>query len=177
MHLELPGLVILASGLSGVGVYAAAAALGFRHGIDWDHIAAITDITSTTAGVGDEEESWLIGEPGVMLTDESHHATHGPHDDPNHAHDDADNEPHSHGQHAGAATAEGTATATIAMAVADPKAPAPRLDRHSRALFYGSLYALGHGSVVVVLGLLAIVAREFLPDWIDPVMDAWSASR
>src|SRR5262249_61525214 len=24
------------------------AALGFRHGFDWDHIAAITDITSTT---------------------------------------------------------------------------------------------------------------------------------
>ena len=24
--------------------------LGVRHGIDWDHIAAITDITSTTAG-------------------------------------------------------------------------------------------------------------------------------
>jgi cytochrome c biogenesis protein CcdA len=27
---------------------------GFRHGIDWDHIAAITDITST-AGTGEEE--------------------------------------------------------------------------------------------------------------------------
>ena len=25
------------------------AALGFRHGFDWDHIAAITDITSTTS--------------------------------------------------------------------------------------------------------------------------------
>lgn len=28
---------------------------GFRHGIDWDHIAAITDITST-AGVGEESQ-------------------------------------------------------------------------------------------------------------------------
>ncbi len=28
-----------------------ALALGFRHGIDWDHIAAITDITSTTTSI------------------------------------------------------------------------------------------------------------------------------
>jgi cytochrome c biogenesis protein CcdA len=31
----------------GVGVMASAFFFGFRHGIDWDHIAAITDITST----------------------------------------------------------------------------------------------------------------------------------
>ena len=31
-----------------VGLLLGMAALGFRHGIDWDHIAAITDITSTT---------------------------------------------------------------------------------------------------------------------------------
>jgi cytochrome c biogenesis protein CcdA len=33
-----------------------ALALGFRHGIDWDHIAAITDITSTTTNVEIAEE-------------------------------------------------------------------------------------------------------------------------
>ena len=38
--------------------------LGIRHGIDWDHIAAITDITSTTA----------TADAG----DERHDAEHGP---------------------------------------------------------------------------------------------------
>ena len=31
----------------GVGVLVSAFLFGFRHGIDWDHIAAITDITSS----------------------------------------------------------------------------------------------------------------------------------
>jgi hypothetical protein len=168
MHLELPGLVILASGLSGVGVYAAAAALGFRHGIDWDHIAAITDITSTTAAV-DEDESWLIAEPGVMFTDERHHEVHGPHD--GHDHDgspgDAEGgeEPHSHGAHGTTA-----ATTVSSVAVAAP-APRRRLQQQRRALLFGSLYALGHGSIVVVLGLAAIVAAQFLPSWVDPVLE------
>jgi hypothetical protein len=30
-----------------IGLVASAAALGFRHGVDWDHIAALTDITGT----------------------------------------------------------------------------------------------------------------------------------
>src|SRR3954452_21526655 len=34
---------------AGVGVLLTGLVLGIRHGIDWDHIAAITDITSTTA--------------------------------------------------------------------------------------------------------------------------------
>ncbi|HET7701267.1 MAG TPA: hypothetical protein VFM06_10425 [Candidatus Limnocylindria bacterium] len=34
--------------LSAIGVLLGMIALGFRHGFDWDHIAAITDITSTT---------------------------------------------------------------------------------------------------------------------------------
>src|SRR3989441_5804145 len=61
---------------SSIGIVSAALALGIRHGIDWDHIAAITDITSTTASAHDPavEEGWLTGEVGVMLTDETHHA-------------------------------------------------------------------------------------------------------
>lgn len=35
---------------AGLGILATGLLLGIRHGIDWDHIAAITDITSTTAG-------------------------------------------------------------------------------------------------------------------------------
>ena len=35
-----------------VGILVTGLVLGIRHGIDWDHIAAITDITSTTAAAG-----------------------------------------------------------------------------------------------------------------------------
>ena len=35
-----------------LGVLLTGLLLGIRHGIDWDHIAAITDITSTTAAAG-----------------------------------------------------------------------------------------------------------------------------
>lgn len=148
-----------------VGIISAAVALGFRHGIDWDHIAAITDITSTAGdNAVDEEEHWLVREPGVMLTDESHHTL-----------------------------AHGVEAPPIAAAVAAPAAAAPpywhshghenghekrsldgltHLAREQRpALVLGTMYALGHGSVVFVLGLLAILAREILPDWIDPIME------
>ena len=36
--LSFPAVLVAGLG-GGIGVYAAAAALGFRHGIDWDHIA------------------------------------------------------------------------------------------------------------------------------------------
>jgi len=39
------------------------------------------------------------------------------------------------------------------------------------ALLLGTMYALGHGSVVFALGLLALLAREVLPRWIDPIME------
>ena len=35
-----------------IGILLTGLVLGIRHGIDWDHIAAITDITSTTASAG-----------------------------------------------------------------------------------------------------------------------------
>ena len=74
-----------------LGVLITAFGLGFRHGIDWDHIAAITDITSS-------QET-------------------------------------------------------------------PR-----EGLYFGSLYALGHATVVFVIGVIAIVAGEKLPDSVDEVM-------
>jgi len=40
-------IVLAASQALGVGVIVSAFLFGFRHGIDWDHIAAITDITSS----------------------------------------------------------------------------------------------------------------------------------
>ena len=66
--------VLLSMGVGGlIGVIGAAFALGIRHGIDWDHIAAITDITSTAASVDERDQGWLVREPAFMLTDESHH--------------------------------------------------------------------------------------------------------
>ncbi|MEE8045760.1 MAG: hypothetical protein V3T49_02860 [Dehalococcoidia bacterium] len=77
------GVVLLGTGLG----------LGLRHGIDWDHIAAISDVTS--------------------------------------------------GQ-----------------------------KNHRRSLGMGTLYALGHAAVVVILGMLAIWFGTLLPDWVDGYMEA-----
>lgn len=66
--------------------------LGLRHGVDWDHIAAITDITGS------------------------------------------------------------------------------EYDRR-RSAWLAVLYALGHGAAVMVLGTIAIVLGDRLPNWIDPVME------
>ncbi len=159
----LPVLTFVGS----AGVISAALALGLRHGIDWDHIAAITDITSTAAELPDSEK-WLTGEPAVMLTDESHHAMG-----------------HSHGGSetaviAATATAAGHDTAHLHSEAATQTngrgngrltAVAGFVSKQRSALWLGSLYALGHGSIVFLLGMLAIVAREFLPDWIDPLME------
>ena len=66
-----------------LGVVLSAFFFGFRHGIDWDHIAAITDITSTQ-------------------------------------------------------------------------------DTRGKSMFFGTLYALGHALVVLVIGSLAILVGESL---------------
>jgi len=47
-----------------------------------------------------------------------------------------------------------------------------QVPRDQLASFWlGTLYALGHGLVVTVLGVLAILAAEVLPDWVDPIME------
>ena len=75
-----------------LGLIATAFGLGFRHGVDWDHIAAITDITAS------QENS-------------------------------------------------------------------------RRSMVLASLYAAGHGAVVFVLGVLAIVGGELIPDGVDRAME------
>src|SRR3989304_873665 len=42
----------------GVGLIGTGLSLGLRHGIDWDHIAAITDVTSTQ---GNRVKAFLLG--------------------------------------------------------------------------------------------------------------------
>jgi high-affinity nickel-transport protein len=53
------------------GLLAGMAVLGFRHGFDWDHIAAITDITSTTTAAHDEGE---VPESESRFAHEQRHA-------------------------------------------------------------------------------------------------------
>ena len=156
-----------------IGVIAGAVALGVRHGIDWDHIAAITDITTTTASFK-AREAWLVEEPGVQLTDESHHASGA--------------DPHTAAVVSEARQAIGELPRDPLGAAVGTKSLSPDMASHNglmrvgalvaefattqrRPLFLGTLYALGHGSMVVFLGLLAILAREILPAWIDPVME------
>jgi cytochrome c biogenesis protein CcdA len=87
------GMIAGAAGKTfGVGVILSAFFFGFRHGIDWDHIAAITDIA------GSQE------------------------------------------------------------------------DRRS-AMFFGTLYALGHALVVFLIGTAAILLGERLPASVDDVME------
>jgi high-affinity nickel-transport protein len=144
-------IVLLSLGIgSSLGVLGGALALGLRHGIDWDHIAAITDITSTTTSTSEPHEGWLIDEPGVTLTDESDHR----------AAELARRRPIAGGS-AGAAA--------IAQQAAVPSRSVAAVQR--RAVFLASLYAVGHGTVVTILGLIALLASEFLPSWIDPLME------
>jgi hypothetical protein len=140
---------LLSLSIGSLGVLGGALALGLRHGIDWDHIAAITDITSTTTSTSEPHEDWLMDEPGVLLTDESDHL----------AAQLARRRP----------VAGGSATAVFPVAATTPARSISAVQR--RAVYLASLYAIGHGTVVTVLGLLALLASEFLPSWIDPVME------
>ena len=101
--------------------------LGLRHGIDWDHIAAITDITSSTVTNREAEvEGHLVavgaGGPGI----------------------------------------------DIGMSVG---MPVSKWQESQQGFYLASLYALGHASVVTLLGLLAIWLGTVLPKWVDPLME------
>lgn len=83
--------------------------LGLRHGIDWDHIAAITDIVGAVESQSEVESQGTV----ESQTLESKH----------------------------------------------------------RALFLATMYAVGHGSLVFILGLGALLFAAQLPSWIDPIME------
>ncbi|TAJ99135.1 MAG: hypothetical protein EPO36_12645 [Chloroflexota bacterium] len=143
----------------GVTLLWTALLLGFRHGFDWDHIAAISDVTSTTA-TADAAESVHTGSHSGLAPGPGH--GHGGVDEvrahalPGH--------PHAH----------------IAAPVADPTAGGGHVavaavrvrlgDEERRALALGTLYAVGHALVVAALGTIALVFGAVLPDWIDPLM-------
>jgi high-affinity nickel-transport protein len=138
-----------------IGLITTALVLGIRHGFDWDHLAAITDVTSTTATADAAELD--------------HEATH------EHAAEHALAHDHAHGGEAERAAHEPPANAAgPAGAVEAPHhhdAPKPRFAAEQRrALLLGSLYALGHATVVALLGTLALLFGAVLPDWVDQVM-------
>ena len=136
----------------GVGVLVTGLLLGIRHGIDWDHIAAITDITSTTAAAG----------AGVAA----------------HARDHLGPTGHQHG-HGGSAemTAHGTPSTPLPQPAAAGAGVASVTIGHRRigpeqveSIRLGTLYAVGHALVVIALGLAALAFGALLPDWLDPIM-------
>lgn len=116
------------------------AALGFRHGFDWDHIAAITDITSTTTS----------GHTDVDIPAGAAMTAHG--------HDAAELRLHTH-QHA------------VAPSTLHTFGESRFAHEQRHAVFLGSLYALGHASVVVVLGVIALLVGAVLPEWVDPILE------
>lgn len=131
--------------LAGLGI-----ALGLRHGIDWDHLAAIADITSASVA-SDETRRVEAAAPTLAASED--------------------------------VTAFGTpmlATAGAADAAARPfpatrwggaaSDGAPRRREAWHGFFLATMYALGHASLVVALGLLAIWFGRLLPAWIDPLM-------
>jgi cytochrome c biogenesis protein CcdA len=126
-----------------LGLLVTALILGFRHGFDWDHLAAITDVTSTTATADSAE----LGHEAV------HERTHE----------------HVHG-HGGAGELEAHLAVAESRAERESRAQGRLVDEQRRALLLGTLYALGHASVVALLGLLALAFGAVLPDWLDPIM-------
>ena len=120
--------------------------LGLRHGIDWDHLAAITDITSTTSAA----EAAEVEHEAEHLQPAHHHHAHGGLEEIRIHYA----EPKPHAPHV-------------------PFPPArrrPLLQLERRPVVLGTLYALGHALVVAVLGTAALLLGTQLPDWVDPLM-------
>ena len=138
---------------SGLGILITGLLLGFRHGFDWDHIAAITDITSTTAAA----------DAGTDLHEAQHQSQHLAE---SHAHE------HSHGGMTEMVMHESGGAAVATMpSLARVGVGRTRLVREQRhAIVLGTLYALGHALVVFALGMLALAFGAILPDWVDPIM-------
>lgn len=131
---------------AGIGVLITGLVLGIRHGIDWDHIAAITDITSTTAAASAAQAAHADQHDAVS----GHHHGHG-------------------GAHELRAHDQGPGAATLALAM-KPAGPRRLGADQVEAIRLGTLYALGHGIVVITLGIAALSFGALLPDWLDPIM-------
>ena len=143
-----------------LGILLTGLLLGIRHGIDWDHIAAITDITSTTAAAGHGR-----GRPRGPAPDRSGHQ-HG-HGGPREvrAHD------------------AGPGAAQLSPA---PRRPADRRSRPGpgrpgRGDPPRHALRVGHGAVVIALGLAPSRSARCSPtgstrSWAASSASPWSPS-
>lgn len=95
--------------------------LGLRHGVDWDHIAAIADITGSTAAVGAPGPRSVAARPRV-------------------------------------AGWRGWRSSTWWVEGRD-------------GFWLATIYAVGHATAVVCLGLVALWAGAVLPEWLDPLLE------
>lgn len=141
-------LDILAVTAGTAGLLGTALALGLRHGIDWDHIAAITDITSTTAAADVATEAHRSQHELVGMA----------------AHD------HRHGGPSELVAHDSGPGTAVAAPIAVPSRARRITAEQRHAIMLGTLYALGHASVVAALGLAALLFGALLPAWIDPIM-------
>ena len=137
-----------------LGLITTALVLGIRHGFDWDHLAAITDVTSTSATADAAElDHEAVHEHTAEHSLAHEHEHGGPAEiQAHHARPEGATHPHAH-------------DASEAHA-----APRKFLTEQRRALLLGSMYALGHASVVALLGTLALLFGAVLPDWVDQIM-------
>lgn len=142
----VPTAAAIGADAGAIGLLLTAFTLGLRHGLDWDHIAAITDITSTS-GVADEAER-------------AHESAHAVVPD---AHD------HDHGGEDEMRAHFGVSATAAAQKPAYPPPP-DRWRMQRRPMFLGTLYALGHALVVAILGGAALLLGTQLPAWLDPLM-------
>ena len=138
-----PGILSLA----GLGI-----ALGLRHGIDWDHLAAITDITSATVTTDETTQEHANALPSSLKA-----AASAP--------------------QAGTfaiAAAPGLGEMRVAQCplrrMARVDTPRLRRQRHGTASSWPRCMPSAMPRLVVSLGLLAIWFGTLLPHWIDPLM-------
>ncbi len=159
IHLDVAFLAVATAGGS-LGLLTTALVLGFRHGIDWDHIAAITDITSSTASADAGEEAHEVEHRAMRELVSGHAHEHG-----------GPSELHAHDLGPGAATLT-LRPETLSMRHEAQVRARPRgLIREQRhAILLGTLYALGHATVVAALGFAALLFGAVLPGWVDPIM-------
>lgn len=145
----------------GVGLLGTALVLGIRHGFDWDHIAAITDVTSTSASADIAEEVHSAAHVAPIRTEHAHPAHHHVHGGPAELAAHADPDAHAH-----VGTSHAPNAGHVAIAAVHPRL----VVEQRRALALGTLYAVGHAIVVLALGSLALVFGAVLPAWVDPIM-------
>jgi high-affinity nickel-transport protein len=147
-----------------VGLLATAFVLGVRHGFDWDHLAAIADVTSTTATA---DAADFVHE-SVHGQRAAHAHAHGGEAELS-AHGPETQQPDAHPHLAAAPRAVATERSDDGHVPVSAVRPSLQGEQR-RALLLGSLYALGHAAVVAALGLLALTAGAVLPEWVDPIM-------